>query len=324
MSYKHKSKLPRTNDFLLFPKIKSRSYRLPHHNNITHFRMKKLYKNFFAAQIIAAALLLLFFGSCQKEDTSDFVSTAEVASQHLKADLDINHFFSIIHTALYDTALNNSNTSAIDSAVVTRTFDTLAGKTVYTFDYADGTISPDFKEKSGTFQAFLDSDFNEVGTQMEVLIHDFKINARTLQGTIYFTLMDENHYKLSSTIVFSGENQPLITYHGDKEILWTEGMANPLKPSEQKFTLAGNAKSNYVDAYNKALPIAEIISETDGVWNISFSCHKLVNNGALNITVIIPEGNNKITGQFQDADIDGCSDKVMLKNNEGFGYPYYI
>jgi hypothetical protein len=286
--------------------------------------MKMLNKKFIAAGIIVAMMVIFAFNSCQKEDTSGFVQMATVASVHLSADLDINHFFSVLHKAVYDTALNNSNASIIDSAKVTRTFDTISGKTVYTFYYADGTTSPDFKEKSGTFQAFLKNGFDEPGATIEVMINNFIIDGRSLQGTLNYTYQGNNKYTLESTVVFSGEGGLQLTYTGNKEIVWTEGMANPLKPSEHKFTLSGNTRSNYVDENNKALPIAEIVSETDGAWNISFSCNKLIKNGALSITFILPDGAKNITGQFQDADIDGCSDKVMLKNTDGFGFPCYI
>jgi hypothetical protein len=286
--------------------------------------MKMLKKNFIAAGIIAAIMVLFVFNSCQKEDTSGFVQAATVASVHLNADLDINYFFSILHKAVYDTALNNSNASVIDSAAVTRTFDTITGKTIYTFDYADGTIAPDFKEKSGTFQAFLESDFSETGATMEVMLNSFLINGRTLQGTLNYTHQGDNAYTLESSVVFSGEGRPQLTYTGNKEIVWMEGMANPLKLLEQRFTISGEVESEYMEMAGSDLPVATINFATDNVWELSFSCHKLVRTGALNITFSTPEGTQNISGEFQDADIDGCSDKVMLKNNEGFGYPYYI
>jgi hypothetical protein len=286
--------------------------------------MKMLNKNFIVTGITAAIIVLLVFNSCQKEDTSGFVQVAAVASVHLNADLDINHFFSILHKAVHDTALNNSNASVIDSAAVTRTFDTISGRTVYTFDYAVGTITPDFKEKSGAFQAFLESDFDETGATIQVMMNNFMIDGRTLQGSLSYTHQGERTYTLESSVAFGGESRPQLTYTGNKVIVWTEGMANPLKLQEQRFTLTGEAESEYTDMAGNSLPVATINSANDGVWELSFSCNKLVRNGVLNISFVSPEDTQNITGQFQDADIDGCSDKVMLKNDAGFGYPYYI
>ncbi len=264
------------------------------------------------------------FTACERESTSDFVNIAEVASQHINADLDANYFFSILHKAAYDTALINSDTSIIDSALVSKVIDTITGQTVYTFNYPEGTVSPNFQVKSGTFQAFLDKDFTEEGATFEVLIYEFTINGRTLRGTVYYTYNGNRKYNLESTIVFSGENQALITHHGEKEILWTEGYVTPADSDEQKFSLSGNATSRYVNAYNTEIPLAEIISETDGIWDITFACHKIVKQGKVVINTIISGLTETITGDFQDADLDGCSDKIMLKNPKNFGYPYYF
>jgi hypothetical protein len=286
--------------------------------------MKLLQRKLFVVLIVSGFFWMLGLASCEKEDTADFVSVAEVASKHLSADLDINHFFSILHKAAYDTALINNDTTIIDSALVTRAFDTISGETVYTFNYDDSTVSPDFKEKSGSFQATLDQDFNETGATFEVLISDFMINQRTLRGSVYYIKTAENNYTLESSVVFSGENQPMITYNGNKNIIWTAGFENPIDFGEQKFTLSGEATGNYVDPFAENIREAEIISETDGVWDISFSCHKLVKQGGLFIDEILSESTETITGEFQDADIDGCGDKIMLKNQANFGYPFYF
>jgi hypothetical protein len=286
--------------------------------------MKFLLRNVFVVLIVSGFILMLGLASCEKEDTADFVRVAEVASQHLSADLDINHIFSILHKAAYDTALINNDTTIIDSALVTRAFDTVSRETVYTFNYAENTVSPDFKEKSGSFEATLDMDFTTAGATFEVLISDFMINDRTLQGSVYYTKIGENNYNLESSVIFSGENQPMITYNGNKNIVWTAGFENPIDFEEQKFTLSGEAISIFVDPYAENIREAEIISETDGSWDISFGCHKLVKQGYLFIDEILSETTETITGEFQDADIDGCGDKIMLKNQANFGYPFYF
>lgn len=286
--------------------------------------MKMLQRNVFVVLIVSGFFSMLGLASCEKEDTAGFVSVAEVASQHLSADLDANHFFSILHKAAYDTALINNDTTIIDSALVTRAFDSISGETIYNFNYPDGTVSPDFKEKSGSFQATLDQDFSVTSATFEVTINNFRINQRILQGTVSYTNSGENKYNLESTIEFSGENQPLINYTGNKEITWTEGMSTPFNFEDQRFTLSGEANSSYLNMQNSDIPEAELTSVTDGALDISFSCHKLVKQGLVFIDETISNNTESITGEFQDADIDGCGDKIMLKNQANFGYPFYF
>lgn len=278
---------------------------------------------------ILLGLFLFFNASCEKEDTSDFVKVAEVASVHLGADLDATYLFSVLHKAVYDTALIRTDTAMIDSAWVYRTPDTISGQTSYLFDYGDSTVSPDFDVKSGQIEAILDGDFTEDNASFIATFNNFTVNNLRLEGTAKYINTGEVidgriRLLLETNIDFYLNGQKLIAYVGNKTIWWAEGFDEPEDFDSQQFVLTGFSTGDYSNPSNTNIPEAVINMETDEDLEVRFTCHKLIRSGSILMTESLPEFEEIITGDFIDSDIDGCSDKVMLKNADNFGYPYYF
>ena len=92
----------------------------------------------------------------------------------------------------------------------------------------------------------------------------------------------------------------------------------------QVFEISGTSESTYSNPENPDISQAEIAMEIVDVIDVSFDCHKIVKYGKVLINETIPGFNESLTGDFIDSDVDGCSDKVMIKNEQNFGYPYYF
>jgi hypothetical protein len=278
---------------------------------------------------ILTGIYFLFITSCEKEETSDFVKVAEVASSHIGADLDATYIFSVLHKAIYDTAIIRTDTTIIDSAWVYRSTNVPSVEATYLFDYADSTNSPDFKMKSGQIEAVLDIPWTEPNATMEASFSNFRINNLRLEGTVKYINTGElegGSFKLllESDISFYKDEQLVLDYSGNKTIYWAEGYDQAADFEIQTFEISGTSNGSYNNPENINIPEAEIVMEIDGVLDVSFDCHKIVKYGNLLITETIPGFNELLTGDFIDADLDGCSDKVMIKNEQNFGFPYYF
>lgn len=276
-----------------------------------------------------APLTAFFFMGCEKEETSDFVKVAEVASTHLEADLEATYLFSVFHKVIYDTAMARTDTAIIDSARVYRAVDSVTGQASYLFDYGESTVSPDFNIKSGQIEATLDRDFSEENATFTATFNNFTISNLRFEGTAKYINTGEVsggriRLHLETEIDFFKNGQKLVAYTGSKTIWWAEGFDEPENFESQKFAVSGFSEGNYSNPANNDIPQAVINLETDNELDVRFSCHKLIRNGRIIITESLPDYDEIITGDFIDSDIDGCSDKVMLKNSLNFGYPYYF
>ena len=286
-------------------------------------------KNITTAVIAFSIMLAFFFASCEKEETSDFVKVAEVASTHLGADLDATYLFSILHKAIYDTALIRTDTSMIDSAWVYRSTSTLSNGTSYLFDYGDSTVSPDFNLKSGQIEAMLDSPFSGENATIEATFDNYTVNNFRLEGSVSYKNLGEMMgggllLMFESDIFFYKEDNLVLDYSGSKTILWKEGFDQTENVEIQVFEISGTSESTYSNPENPDISQAEIAMEIVDVIDVSFDCHKIVKYGKVLINETIPGFNESLTGDFIDSDVDGCSDKVMIKNEQNFGYPYYF
>jgi len=282
----------------------------------------------FSGRLFLVLVAVFFFSSCQKDDTSDFVKVAQVSSQHLIADLDVLNFFSVFQQTIYDTTLNHNDTAIIDSATVYLTHNATTGETTYIFDYAEGTITPDFKIKSGQIEALLDKDFDLDGATFTATFVDFKINETYINGTISYINTGEEvggnaKFVCVAGLVFS-TNLQILQYQGNKEILWTNGFADPTKTDEQEFSVSGSSTSQYANPESNNIQEASIAAEIETFLIVNLACSKLVKSGRIIFNEVLSDYTETIVGDFIDNDLDGCGDKVMLKNNRNFGYPVYI
>jgi hypothetical protein len=221
------------------------------------------------------------------------------------------------------------DTALIDSATVYRSYDSISGSISYLIDYGDGITSPDFKNKSGQIHAILNYDWQLENATLQATFDNYTVNGVKLVGSSTYTnvadeLATEFKYHFEANILFSQDNETSIDYTGSKEIIWTEGYLTPLEYQKQFFIIAGNSTGIYASNTNTAFPTAEITSEITTDWVLSFACNKLVRQGNINTNVSAQNIETPLTGDFIDSDEDGCSDKIMLKNQDNYGYPFYI
>ncbi len=280
----------------------------------------------FALLPLVFAMMLMM--ACEKEDTRDFVNAAEVASVHLAADLDATYYFAVFHRAIYDTALINNDTAIIDSAQVSRSFDAISGITSYLFDYGEGTLCQDLTIKSGTIEALLDKDISQPGAVFSATFSNFKIDNTSIVGIATYSVegalfSEKLKFVYNVALTFINQNTTL-QYHSNKIVYWVEGLENPSDIEDQSFTIEGTSGSTYVNPTNLAIPEADISGLIEGEWEAALRCHKLIQKGNINIEVSHQNLTDTMNGNFIDTDLDGCGDKVMLKNSDDFGYPYYI
>lgn len=285
--------------------------------------------SFFVKAITLLIVAFLLFSSCKKEDTSGFVQAAEVAAGQTNSDLDATYLFSVFQKVLYDTALMHRDTAMIDSARVYRAYDSISELTSYLIDYGVGITSPDFKYKSGQIHAILNYDWQLEDATLQATFDNYTINGIKLIGSVSYTnvagsIATGYRYSFDANILFSINDQTSIDYAGSKEITWTDGYLTPLDYEKQFFTVSGSSTGIYNSSTNAVFPNANISLEITRNWQASFACHKLIRQGNINLQVSDQNMETPLNGEFIDSDQDGCSDKIMLKNQDNYGYPFYI
>ena len=280
----------------------------------------------FLFSIIAGSV---FLSSCEKDDTSNFVYQAEIASMSLDLDLETVRLSMLFHKAIYDTALMNHDTAFIDSAFVTLSTNSQTNEKTFTFDYGDGQVSPDWKTRSGKIIAnyivnpsngefILNADFNA-----------YKFESFVMEGGLSMTDSEESNLagiQFTSTSNFQSYDVTGIRFeiNGNKYFTWTKGFDEPYNWESHEFSVSGSADALYQKNGEKPEADANLITTIIDVWVLRLSCGKVINTGNLEVQFENDISSELITGEFIDADLDGCSDKVILKNIANFGYPFYF
>lgn len=285
-------------------------------------------KSFFLFSLAFTALLFLLF-ACEKEETTDFVNKAVITSDHITLDLETIRLTALFHKAIFDTALMNHDSALIDSALVTLTFDSLNNKKNFTFDFGNGISGPDWKVRSGKIEANLSGDFTAESSNFLAHFVDYKYEQFGMEGELLFTNTGQvgsgnTFYTLTANFESSDESGNSFVQTGTKYLIWTEGESNPQNWQEHEFTISGDASAYYTHEGPAAISEARITTTIVNDWILRLSCGKAIHAGSLSSDFVIEQNSEIITGEFIDSDIDGCSDKVILKNSQNFGYPFYI
>ncbi len=279
--------------------------------------------------MMIALLVLAGFNSCEKEDTGPFIGQAEVVSAGVSSMMESMYVFSLLHKAVHDTALANNGSAAIDSSMVSVQYDSVTGIRHYTFDYGTGQISPDWKTRSGKITATLAEEFTVPGAVITAHFQDYRVDDSDIQGGIDYTntgdfVSGQKMMMMSADITASESGQYLVSLQSNREIAWTEGFDKPENYSAHEFTFSGDSQMTYTAPSGEEISAAGISSAITTAWEVRLKCSKLVKSGENSFDLSYNNVSEIITGTFVDSDMDNCSDKVMLKNRENFGYPFYL
>ena len=271
----------------------------------------------------------VFFSSCEKEDTTDFVNQAEITSQSLDLDIETIRLSMLFHKAIYDTTLMNHDTAIIDSAFVTSGFDSLTNERTFIFDYGDGQTSPDWKHRSGKIIALYNVDPTSAEFFLTADFNNYNFEGYTMEGGLSMSDSENSNeagIRFTSTSNFQSvdENDRHFQQNGTKQYTWIKGFEKPDNWEVHEFLVSGSATALYQKTGEKPESDANLNTTIIDDWVIRLSCGKIINTGFLEVQFESESSLELITGDFVDADLDGCCDKVILKNSDNFGYPFYF
>jgi hypothetical protein len=276
-----------------------------------------------------AAATLFFFVSCQKEDTADFVNKAGIIALQFDVDLEAIRLAALMHKAAFDTTLFNRDTAMIDSVLVTHAIDTISNKRYFLFDFGENQVGPDWNKRSGKIEAVLKGNFNEDGSTFLADIdmysfEDFQIGGELLLSNLGISGAGSILYSAAAELESYDTKGNHISQTSARDFLWTEGLSEPENPETHEFFVSGNTAATIAKSGETPIPHATLESTITTDWIMRFSCGKLINSGSFSVAFEAENTTEIITGEFTDSDLDGCSDKVMFKNNQNFGYPFYF
>lgn len=271
-----------------------------------------------------------FFASCEKEDTTDFVNQATITSKLLDIDIETIRLSMLFHKAIYDTALLNHDTAYIDSALVTLSSNSYTNDKVFTFDYGEGQIGPDWKNRSGKIIADFSTSLDSSDFYFNANLDNYRFETYVMRGQLFLTSSENNAPEESSFISVTN----LQSYNADgdyfeqynhKNYTWTKGVDEPYNWQDHEFLVSGGADADYQkDGDNSSDSNTDLSIEIIDDWFLRLSCGKIIKSGTLEVVFETSTVKEIFSGDFDDTDLDGCSDKVILKNSDNYGYPFYF
>ncbi|OQX73976.1 MAG: hypothetical protein B6D61_11995 [Bacteroidetes bacterium 4484_249] len=293
----------------------------------------KIKKPLILNSAIAVVLLTFWFGhsGCDKEDTSEFVGQAEIVAEYLRAEDYMADLFGLLHSSIYDTALIRHGQAFIDSTFVTYQLDTVSVIGTFFYDFS----SPNQPESTrqvygGSVTAKLYQPFQNEGALMHATFNNYTVNGYLLQGEIKYQNTGEvvdgmRKYLLGYNLDIFWEEQKILSFNPARDLFWAEGFDTPEDVDDDEFTLPDGATASYFSPDGTGpgtVPIEVTFTES---WTIGISCFRYFRHGALDVMLEIEGRQITLNGEFVDADLDNCADKVMIKNFDGsLGYPYYL
>jgi len=286
-----------------------------------------------SAIVMISSLLAIFtfgFSACEKEDTSDFVSQAGIVSEYVRAEDYTMDLFGLMHSCICDTALVNNGQAVIDSVFITYQMDSITGIATFLYDF-DSPYQPASTQSvfSGQVIAKLSEPFGNTDAVMWSTFTNYMVNDYLLQGVIYYKNTgevvdgDKKYWYQYSLEVFLN-NSLLLGLNPSRDLYWTDGFDTPSDYEDDEFLLTGGAEALYYSPNNigTTIPI-QVTLTTD--WTIGISCLSYFREGTFEAVLPDDLSNEALNGEFLDADLDNCADKIMIKNSDGsLGYPYYL
>ncbi len=282
---------------------------------------------------VAAVLLIFWFGysSCDKEDTSEFVGQAEIVAEYLRAEDYMADLFGLLHSSIHDTALINNGQALIDSIFVTYQLDTVSGTGTFFYDFSSSHQPESTRQiYSGLVTAKLYQPFQNEGALMHATFNYYTVNDYPLRGEIKYQNTGEvvegmRKYLLEYNLDIFWEEQKLLSFNPARDLFWVDGFDTPEDVDDDEFMLPDGATAYYFSPGNTGPGIIPIEATFTESWTIGISCFRYFRHGALDAMLEIEDQQITLNGEFIDADLDNCADKVMIKNFDGsLGFPYYL
>jgi hypothetical protein len=283
-------------------------------------------KNSMLALLIA--MFALSLSSCEKDDTSEFVGIAKTTSLYALADINSIYNFSVVHRVMNDTALMYNDTAIIDSALVTR-FAEPGGLVSYVVDYGEHTVARDGRIKSGKIKIFSYPDSVPEGAWAYATLLNYIIDDVRCQGDMKYIRTGEvinGQPKFTFDVSVGCEYaEGKVVIASEKEMFQTAGLDDPLKFDLLRFDVMFTMIGTYSGSTQANIATANFITEIEAPWPIDFGCAKILRPAEATITVKTSDGKTQtLIESLIDTDLDGCVDKVMLKDDKNFGFPFYI
>ena len=275
------------------------------------------------------AIFALSFSSCEKDDTSEFVGIAKTTSLYALADIHGIYNFSVMHRVLNDTALLHNDTAIIDSALVTRIAEP-GGLVSYVVDYGQQTLARDGRIKSGKILVSSYPDSIPDGALAIASFSDYTIDDIPCEGSFKYIRtgevvggQPEFYFKASIGCSYYALGQAIAL--SEKYFYQTAGMAEPLKFDLLRFDMKFATYGWFIDYASNDYTGVKFNTEMKNPWQIDFGCAKILRPAEATITVKTSDGKiQRLIESLIDTDLDGCVDKVMLKDDKNFGFPFYI
>ena len=290
-------------------------------------------KSLFVNSAIAAILFTFWFGysSCDKEDTSEFVGQAKIVAEYVRAEDYMADLFGLLHSSIYDTALINNGQAIIDSIFVTYQLDTVSGIGTFFYDFSSPNQPESTRQVySGLVAAKLYQPFQNEDALMQATFNNYTVNGYLLQGEIKYQntgeVVEGNlKYLLEYNLEIFWNEQKILSFNPVRDLFWADGFDTPADVEDDEFTLPDGATAYYFSPGNTGQGIILIDATFTENWTIGISCFRYFRHGALSAVLEIEDQQITLNGEFVDADLDNCADKMMIKNfDSSLGYPYYL
>jgi hypothetical protein len=274
--------------------------------------------------------LVFTFNSCDKVDTGEFVSQAEVVAEYVRAEDYTINMFGLMHSCIYDTALINNGEAIIDSVYITYQIDSISGIATFLYDFDSPNQPASTKYVySGQVTAKLFEPFTNEGAVMKATFYNYMVTDYLLEGVIYYqntgeTIEGKQKYLLQYGVDMYLKNNILLAYNPARDLFWTDGFNTPADYKDDEFILTGGADATYYyPTYPESTVLINVTFTED--WTLGISCSSYFREGTFDAVLSPEEPIQPLNGVFLDADYDNCADKVMIKNSDGsLGYPYYL
>lgn len=293
--------------------------------------VKSSFKKFL--KFFLVCLMLLPATSCQDDDAGDFVKYAEVAARYMQGEDFLSDLFALVHRAIHDTALVNQGTATIDSAQVMYSENVANSKATFTFDYGNtGQIAPGGEIRKGHIEAVMDLPFDSVGAVFTASSQNFAIRDLVMNGTFLYRSTGEIvegklKYEIEFTSSFTKNETSYLDFSTERLIFWASGYDKPEKTINHVFSIPENSNVTGKFYNVTGFPANEFTYSTTIIreFIIRLKCENPISEGLFEIS-LSSEGIQPVLlfGEFVDTDLDGCIEKVIIKNGDNFGYPYYL
>lgn len=278
-------------------------------------------------------LLLLPATSCEDDDAGDFVKYAEVSVRYMQGEDFLADLFALVHRSIHDTALINNGIAIIDSASVIYTENVANSTATFTFDYGNtGQIAPGGEIRKGQIEAVMDLPFDNAGAVFTATSQNFTIRDLVMNGTFLYRSTGEIiegklKYEIEFTSSFTKNEASYLDFSTERLIFWESGYDKPEKTINHVFSIPEGSlvAGKFFDVSGFPVNQFQYSTTITSTFIIRFKCENPISEGLFEI-ILSSEGIQPVLlfGEFVDTDQDGCIEKVIIKNSDNFGYPYYL